>query len=313
MTSQIELRHLRYFAAVAQTLHFGRAAEQLSITQPVLSDQIRRLETLLGVQLLYRTKRVVALTEPGRIFLADVLKLLEHTEGAIATVQRAAQGKLGKLSIGYTGPALYTVMPAILRQFRDRYPDVELTLRELCTPDQEAALLAGELHVGFLHPPISSPLQQREILSESMVVALPDSHPLASQPDLSIQDLSHESFILFPQAVGPQLYGEIMMLCAQAGFSPKVVQEATPQPTMIGLVAAGLGVAFVAESLQSISRSGVVYRSLRENTPVLKLAIAWKDSTTQHRDSSSAIVSPLEHFLQSVDDWLQAGCEWPNV
>ena len=293
---------------MAQTLHFGRAAEQLNITQPVLSDQIRRLETLLGVQLLYRTKRVVQLTEPGSIFLADAQRLLNQAETAIATVQRAAQGKLGKLSIGYTGPALYTVLPEILRQFRDRYPDIELTLRELCTPDQEAGLLADELHIGFLHPPIESPLQQREVLSESMVVALPDSHPLASKPDISIQDLSNESFILFPQAVGPKLYGEIMTLCAQAGFSPKVVQEATPQPTMIGLVAAGIGIAFVSTSLQSISRPGVVYRSLREDMPTMKLAIAWPDPSTQHRALDSSTVSPLQHFLQSIDDWLESRC-----
>ncbi|NEQ45995.1 MAG: LysR family transcriptional regulator [Leptolyngbya sp. SIOISBB] len=312
MAAQVELRHLRYFAAVAQTLHFGRAAEQLGITQPVLSDQIRRLETLLSVQLLYRTKRVVQLTEPGRIFLADVSRLLEHTDTAIATVQRAAQGKLGKLAIGYTGPALYTVLPEIVRRFRDRYPDVQLNLHELCTPDQEAALLAGELHIGFLHPPLAAPWQQREVLSEPMVVALPDSHPLASQPELSIQDLSQESFILFPQTVGPKLYGEIMTLCAQAGFSPKVVQEATPQPTMIGLVAAGIGIAFVSTSLQSISRPGVVYRSLQEATPMLKLAIAWKDSSTQHHNQSS-VISPLEHFLQVVDDWLQPGNQLPNA
>ncbi|MDB9526256.1 LysR family transcriptional regulator [Oscillatoria sp. CS-180] len=301
MTSQIELRHLRYFVAVAQALHFGRAAEQLSITQPVLSDQIRRLETLLGVQLLYRTKRVVALTEPGRIFLADVLKLLEHTEGAIATVQRAAQGQLGTLKIGYTGPALYTVLPEILRLFRDRYPAVELSLHEHCTPDQEAALLADELHVGFLHPPIEAPLQQREVLCESMMMALPEHHPLARQTDLSIKDFAQESFILFPQTVGPHLHSQIMMLCTQAGFSPQVVQEVTPQPTMIGLVAAGLGVAFVAESLQSISRSGVVYRSLRETMPQLKLAITWK-APSQPR----TVVPPAVHnFLTVIDEWMQ--------
>lgn len=159
MALPVELRHLRYFVTIAQELHFGRAAARLGITQPVLSDQIRRLEALLGVQLLYRTKRVVQLTEPGQIFLADAMRLLEQTEAAITTVQRAAQGILGKLSIGYTGPALYTVLPEIVRTFRDRYPDVELTLHELCTPDQEAALLADEIQVGFLHPPTKAPVK----------------------------------------------------------------------------------------------------------------------------------------------------------
>ncbi|NER00780.1 MAG: LysR family transcriptional regulator [Cyanothece sp. SIO2G6] len=312
----MELRHLRYFVAIAQTLHFGRAAEQLGITQPVLSDQIRRLETLLGVQLLYRTKRVVQLTEPGRIFLPEVLRLLHQTETAIATVQRAAQGKLGQLKIGYTGPALYTVLPEILRQFRDRYPEVELSLHEYCTPDQETALLSGELQLGFLHPPIDSPLQQREIRCEPMVVALPENHPLVNKPSLSIKDLAQESFILFPEPVGPNLYRQIMNLCTEAGFSPKIVQEVTPQPTMIGLVAAGIGIAFVSESLKNISRPGVLYRSLQEATPLLKLAIVWKSASTQASDTLPASNSTLtasssillDNFLKLVDEWMQSRC-----
>ncbi|ESA35986.1 family transcriptional regulator [Leptolyngbya sp. Heron Island J] len=293
-TASIELRHLRYFVAVAQTLHFGRAAERLGITQPVLSDQIRRLETLLGVQLLYRTKRVVQLTEPGRIFLADVLQVLAQTDTAIATVRRAAQGKFGKLVIGYTGPALYTVLPEIVRTFRDRNPNVELTLQENCTPQQEAALLADEIQVGFLHPPIDAPVKLQTVLQEPLIVALPENHPLAARSTLSINDLAYESFILFPRTVGPHLYGQILSLCTQAGFTPKVVQEVTPQPTMVGLVAAGIGIAFVATSMQKISRPGVVYRKLQEETPILQLAMAWKD------DQKSPV---LDSFLTVVNDW----------
>ncbi len=300
MTLPVELRHLRYFVSVAQTLHFGRAAEQLGITQPVLSDQIRRLETLLGVQLLHRTKRVVQLTEPGRIFLTDAMRLLAQTDAAIATVQRAAQGEIGKLAIGYTGPALYTVLPEIVRTFRDRYPDVELTLREICTPDQEAALLADAIQIGFLHPPIDTPLKLQEVLQESMVVALPEHHPLAAQITVSIKDLAQEPFILFPRSVGPYLYSRILSLCAEAGFSPKVVQEVTPQPTMIGLVAAGIGIAFVSASLQSIHRPGVVYRELQEEAPSLRLAIAWQEEVRS---------ATLQNFLEVVNKW----CSHRNV
>lgn len=291
-TASIELRHLRYFVAVAQTLHFGRAAEHLGITQPVLSDQIRRLETLLGVQLLHRTKRVVQLTEPGRIFLADVLQVLAQTDTAIATVRRAAQGKFGKLAIGYTGPALYTVLPEIVRTFRDRNPHVELTLHEYCTPQQEAALLANDIQVGFLHPPIDAPVNQHTVFEETLVVALPENHPLTERSSLSINDLANESFILFPPTVGPHLYSQILSLCA--GFKPRVVQEVTPQPTMVGLVAAGIGIAFVATSMQKISRPGVVYRNLQEETPILQLAMAWKD------EQKSPV---LESFLTVVNDW----------
>ncbi|MEM1255778.1 MAG: LysR family transcriptional regulator [Cyanobacteria bacterium P01_H01_bin.21] len=293
--TSVELRHLRYFVAVAQLLHFGRAAEQLGITQPVLSDQIRRLETLLGVQLLHRTKRVVQLTEPGRVFLDDALQILAQTDSAIATVRRAAQGKFGKLTIGYTGPALYTVLPEIVRTFRDRNPNVELTLYENCTPQQETALLANEIQVGFLHPPIDAPLTLRTIWQEPMVVALPENHALAGRPNLSVKDLTHESFILFPRTVGPHLYSQIVSLCTQAGFNPKVVQEVTPQPTMIGLVAAGIGIAFVADSMQKISRPGVVYRQLQEDTPTLELAIAWKN------EQQSPV---LQSFLTVVHEWL---------
>ncbi|MEM8605449.1 MAG: LysR family substrate-binding domain-containing protein, partial [Cyanobacteria bacterium P01_H01_bin.121] len=178
--------------------------------------------------------------------------------------------------------------------FRDRQPQVELQLRELCTPDQEAALLANDIQIGFLHPPIHSRLQTQDILAESMVLALPENHPLAAQTTLSIKDLASESFILFPRDVGPYLYSRILLLCAQAGFSPKVAQEVTPQPTMIGLVAAGLGVAFVSESLQSISRPGVIYRKLQEETPMLQLAIAWNN------ESKSSI---LANFLHTIQDW----------
>ncbi|MEO0538092.1 MAG: LysR family transcriptional regulator [Cyanobacteria bacterium P01_A01_bin.123] len=295
VTQAMELRHLRYFVAVAQELHFGRAAEHLGITQPVLSDQIRRLEALLGVQLLYRTKRVVQLTEPGQFFLMDAVSLLAQADAAVATVQQAARGKMGKLSIGYTGPALYTVLPEIVRIFRDRYPDVDLNLREICTHKQEAALLADEIQVGFLHPPIDSPLQLQKVLCEPMILALPQDHALTNQRKVSVTDLAHESFILFPQTVGPHLYSQILTLCAQAGFSPRVVQEVTPQPTMIGLVAAGLGVAFVSTSLQSIGRPGVVYRELKETAPTLQLAIAWK---------KTAQSQVLENFLAVVNSWL---------
>ncbi len=293
-TAAIELRHLRYFVAVAQELHFGRAAERLGITQPVLSDQIRRLETLLGVQLLHRTKRVVQLTEPGKSFLVDVIQVLEQTDAAIATVRRAAQGKFGKLAIGYTGPALYTVLPEIVRTFRDRNPNIEITLHEHCTPAQEAALFADKIHVAFLHPPIDSNVQLQTVLQEPMVVALPENHPLAHRSFLSIKELAQDSFILFPRDIGPYLYSQIIGLCNRAGFNPRVVQEATPQPTMIGLVAAGIGIAFVSASMQTISRPGVVYRQLQEEAPTLQLAIAWKN------EQKSPV---LQNFLNVVNDW----------
>lgn len=299
-----ELRHLRYFVTVAQSLHFGRAAQQLGITQPVLSDQIKRLETLLGVKLLHLTKRVVQLTKPGEVLLKESIQLLFQAETAFDNVQRSAKGEIGQLSIGYTGPALYTVMPEIVRAFRDRYPQVSLTLHERCTPDQETALLNGDIQVGFLHPPIDTPLQLISILREPMVLALPENHPLAAQAKVSIRDLADESFILFPRSVGPNLYANILKLCASAGFTPDIVQEVTPQPTMVGMVAAGIGIALVSASMKQIHRSGVAYCEMEEVGPVLELAIAWNLANKGNNSLSKASESPmLQNFLAIADNW----------
>ena len=287
----MELRHLKYFVAVAEELHFGRAAEKVQITQPVISDQIRRLEQELGIKLFFRTKRIVQLTEPGKIFFKEAKQILARVEKAIAEVQKAERGELGSLTIGHTGPALYTLLPKMIRTFRDRYPQVELVLKEICTNEQVEALNAGAIEVGFLHPPIEGDFEFISIMKEKMILALPEDHPLTTFTQVPISKLSNQPFILFPQPEGPYLYSRLLSICQQAGFSPQVVQEVTPQPTMIGLVAAGIGVSFVSSSLQSINRPGVVYRELDVATPELELVAAWK----------SKKVSPvLAKFLQVV-------------
>ena len=272
----MELRHLKYFVALAEELHFGRAAAKVQITQPVMSDQIRRLEQELGVKLFFRTKRTVQLSEPGKIFFAEATQILERVEKAIAEVQKAEQGELGSLVIGYTGPALYSVLPKIIRTFRDRYPQVELVFKEICTNGQVKALNSGDIDVGFLHPPIKGDFEFISIMTEKMILALPEDHPLTTFTQVPISKLSNQPFILFPRQEGPYLYSRILSMCQQAGFSPQVVQEVTPQPTIIGLVAAGIGVSFVSSSLQSINRPGVVYRELDVLTPELELVAAWK-------------------------------------
>ena len=289
----MELRHLKYFVAVAEELHFGRAAEKVQITQPVISDQIRRLEQELGVKLFFRTKRTVELTEPGKIFFKEAKQILERVEKAVDAVQKADRGELGSLMIGYTGPALYTLLPKIIRTFRDRYPQVELVLKEICTNEQVEALNSGNIEVGFLHPPVDGEFEFISIMTEKMVLALPEDHPLTTFTKVPISKLSNQSFILFPRHEGLSLYNRILLMCQQAGFAPKIVQEVTPQPTMIGLVAAGIGVSLVSESLQNINRPGVVYRKLDVPTPELELVAAWKKEK----------VSPvLPKFLQVVTE-----------
>ena len=287
----MELRHLKYFVAVAEELHFGRAAAKVQITQPVISDQIRRLEQELGVKLFFRTKRTVQLTEPGKIFFEEVKEILQRVEKAVSAVQKADRGELGSLIIGYTGPALYTLLPKIIRTFREYYPQVELILKEICTHEQVEALQSGDIEVGFLHPPIEADFEFISIMTEKMVLALPEDHPLATLTQVPISKLSDQPFILFPRKVGPHLYNRILSICQQAGFSPKVVQEVTPQPTIIGLVAAGIGVSFVSDSLQNLNRPGVVYRKLDVPTPELELVAAWK---------SEKISPVLQKFLQVV-------------
>ncbi|MDJ0702623.1 MAG: LysR substrate-binding domain-containing protein [Leptolyngbyaceae cyanobacterium MO_188.B28] len=273
----MELHSLRYFVAVAEELHFGRAATRLHITQPALSRQIRGLEAELGIELLKRTKRTVELTEAGATFLVEVRKALQQVESAIHMAQRVARGEIGALRIAFTASAMHTVLPKILKQFRDRYPKVTLEMTELCTLDQVDALRTEIVDVGFLHPPIEAPfLKLYALQGEKLIVALPQTHPLARQQHLSLKALAAESFILHPRYEGPILYDQIVTLCRNAGFEPDIVHEAVKNQTRVGLVAAGLGVAFVPESLQSSGLTGVAYCTLVGESPDLQLAAAWR-------------------------------------
>lgn len=278
----MELRHLRYFVAVAEELHFGRAAKRLCITQQPLSRQIKDLEEELGVELFYRTKRTVRLTEVGQIFLIETRKTLEQADYAVELVKQASQGKIGLITVGFTGSALNIVLPAAVRQFKKLYSQVDLTLKRMQTPEQVEALNNGQIDLGLLHPPINDEgLILETIYREQLVVALPDHHPLAnvSKP-VSLQQLANESFIIFPRHIGSVLYDRIINLCQQAGFSPNIVQEAIPQQTILGLVAAEIGVSLIHSSVRTLGRSGVVFKDLIEPTPILETAVAWNPNTT---------------------------------
>lgn len=279
----MELRHLRYFVAVAEELHFGRAAKRLCITQQPLSRQIKDLEEELGVELFYRTKRTVRLTEVGAIFLAETRKTLQQADRAVELVQQASQGKIGRITVGFTGSALNILLPTIVRQFKQLYPQVDLTLKRMQTPEQVEALNNGQIDLGLLHPPVDdNTLVLETIYQEKLIVALPDNHPLAkdiSEP-ISLQQLANESFVLFPRHIGSVLYDRIINLCQQAGFSPNVIQEAIPQQTILGLVAAGIGISLIHSSARTLGRNGVVFRDLIESTPILETAVAWNSQAT---------------------------------
>ncbi|BAY84504.1 LysR family transcriptional regulator [Calothrix parasitica NIES-267] len=293
----IELRHLHYFIAVAEELHFSRAAERLHISQPPLSQQIRALEEQLGVKLFERTKRQVQLTEAGTVFLERSYLVLEQLEQAIEVTQRIGRGEVGRLAIAFVDSATYTVLPDILGVFREQFPAVELRLHEMTTAQQIQALHLKQVDIGIVRSAIREPgLSVECLLQESLLLALPQNHPLSAQTKVSLCALVDESFILFPAKLGPVFYEQIINMCQQARFRPKVAQEAVQMQTIIGLVAAGLGIAFVPTSMQNFPRSGVVYRPLQEQTPSSGLYLAWREH------DSSPVIRAFLNLAQKVGE-----------
>jgi len=286
----MEIRHLRYFNAVAQELHFGRAAQKLHISQPPLSQQIQELERELGVQLFYRTKRHVELTEAGTLFLKETRLILDQVAHAVQTAQRASRGETGRLMVGFVMSATCSILPEILRAFRERYPGVTLVLEEATTGSGIAALKDNKLHLCFVRLPIrDEALTSEAIVKESLILAVPEGHRLSRRARISLAQIADEPFVLFPRTHGAGFYDQILASCHQAGFSPKVVQEASQMQTILSLVAAGVGVALIPDSVKSLRQDNVRYLELRDQTPSTGIAIA------HLRDNSSPVI---EHFLR---------------
>jgi len=262
----MELRHLRYFIAVAEELNFTRAAEKLHIAQPPLSQQIQHLEAELGFQLFRRTKRTVHLTAAGQVFFEEAGKILQQVDRAIQLGRQTSRGELGQLTIGFVSSSAHNVVPAILQAFRTRCPAVKLELHELTTNEQLQRLRFGQIDIGFVRPPVEEDGINSEIVfREPLIVALPETHHLADRAKVELRQLSTEPFILFPRSQAPGLYDLIVSLCQQAGFSPIAAQEAIQMQTIVSLVAAEMGVAIVPASMQNFQRSGVVYKALPKN------------------------------------------------
>jgi len=285
----MELRHLRHFVAVTETLHFGRAAERLYMAQPPLSQSIRQLEEEVGVALFERTSRRVALTPAGIVFHAHALRILQGVDEACLAARRAELGEVGWLGIGFSASAAYDVLPGALRTFRKAYPDVDLRLYEMNAAEQAHALRDGKIHLGLARPSIEEPGLVRETIThEPFVVALPTAHPRAASPDLDLADFADEPFILFPTLPKPSYGDSILQVCALAGFVPHVAQEVREMQTAISLVAAGMGIALVPAPVQNMQRVGVTYRPLRAPLAFTELTAA-----TRQLDASP----PLRNFL----------------
>lgn len=290
----MELRHLRYFLALAEELHFGRAAKRLSISQPPLSRQIRQTEEELGVPLFTRSKRRVALTPAGRVMLVRARAVLDEADALSPIVRQAHRGEIGRLVVGFVHSAGYGLMPPVVREFRRLCPDVKLVLRERIFGEQLDDLRAGRIDVGLLRPPVGDQaLVTETIWREPFVAALPAGHPLSGQGPLRLKALARQPFILFPRERSAVFHDQIQTLCRKAGFVPAMAQETNTIHTALGLVGAGIGVALVPASVRRIGAVDVTFRSLVEARPQAELALAWK------RDESNPV---LARFLGVARD-----------
>ncbi len=267
----MELRHIRYFVAVAEELHFRRAAERLNVSQPPLSQQIRQLEEELGVALFVRNRRGVSLTPAGRRFLPRARRILSDVDIALLLTKRdSAQ----TFTVGFVSSAT-SLMAPILRNFRGAHPEIDLRLVEGSTSQQGDMLRSGEINVGFLRPPVPGRGINIEILvQERLALILANDHPLAGRPQLKLADMARERFVLFPRPLGPGLFDSIIVACRKAGFSPEIDQIGDSMLTILGLVAAGQGVSLVPASLKR-DASGVVFHQPNDLEETTALAAAY--------------------------------------
>ncbi|MNP12431.1 Hca operon transcriptional activator [compost metagenome] len=294
----IETRLLRQFIAVAEELHFHKAAERLHMAQPPLSQAISRLEDKLGFSLFLRNKRGVRLTAAGTAFLDTAYRTLAELEQGIEFARNVSAGICGKLTITAISIAYYESLLNTLRRFRETYPNVRLSIREMPSASQAKALLAGEADIGFMRrlPLPAGTLEARLLLDEQIVMALPASHAKAQQGEVDLRDFADENFVFTPQALGSGYHAQLIALCEAAGFYPKVVQEAAQLHTLLGLVACGFGVALVPASfVGAIPRERVQFCPIRplddQPTPGLGLYMKWNA-----RNASPALTNFIAMF-----------------
>lgn len=288
----IDLRRLRYFVAVSDELHFGRAAERLHIAQPAISRQIAQLEAGIGALLFDRTRNNIRLTPAGKTLLEHARRILVDVAEAARLARRAAEGMTGVLEVGFVGSATYSVLPRILKRFRSAYPQIELVLHAMNTAELRDALVSRRIDVAFARPGIDDPeVIDEPLLDEPLIVALPEDHPCAALAEVSLPMLAKSSFVLYPRNPRPSFADTILHLCADAGFAPKVAQETMELQTALGLIAVGAGVSLVPASVEQSQRHGVAYRPIAGQAPRTKLSLSMR------RDNRAVA---LRHFRQEV-------------
>lgn len=259
----LELTHLRYFVAVAEELHFGRAAHKLAISQPPLTQQIQRLEQRIGYALFERSTRRTVLTEAGSVLLPMARAVLEQVDRAVAAAQSAGRGEAGKLVIATPPSVMLGALPRLIRQFRKALPKVELSLREMSTAAISESLLTGTADIGFLRcESLPEGLRELHRYREGVSVILPRQHRLAATARIRLAALARDPFVFFPRRLGASFYDELMACCRAAGFEPRIVQEATQWPTVVALVEAGMGVTIAPASVARLAARHCVARTL---------------------------------------------------
>ena len=272
----IELFQIRCFAAVAEELHFGRAAARLFMTQPPLSRQIQMLEQALGVQLLERSSRSVRLTPAGQAFYRDSTAVLALASQAADTARRIASGDAGRVVLGYTAVAGYALIPELVAALQRRFPAVDIVLREMVSSDQQQALSSHGIDLAFLRPLISGEAFGYALASkEPLLLAIPASHALAARPRPALKDLAGQDFIMYDPVEGSYFHQKIASLFAASGIAPRYVQQIAQTHTILGLVRAGIGMAIVPASAQSLRLENIVYRPLWRKDVVAELYMAW--------------------------------------
>ena len=287
----VELGDLEAVVALAEALHFGRAADRLHVSQPALSKRIRKLEDRIGGPLLVRRYRDVRLTEAGRLLAERGRHLLRDFEATVALSQRAARGEAGRLRIGFGIASILGLLPDVLLRFRSSHPQVQLQLRDMSTPEQIDALAAGEIDIGFVRLPVADPrLVVRPVLDERLVLAIGPPSPWNAR--VGLRSVSAEPFIVIARGRSASFYDHALSVCAAAGFAPRIVQEAHELFTVLSLVGAGVGVSLVPRSAALMHLPGVRFRELTLPEAAWDIAVAW------HRDANN--VPLVQRFVEMV-------------
>lgn len=282
MSMDIELRHLRYFLAVADELHFGRAAQRLHMAQPPLSQQIQRLEEMLGYALFVRTSREVRLTAAGKEFQERARHTLRKIESDVAATQRIGRGEVGTLTVGFIGSGMLTPFPQMLGEYRRKYPEVNLQLREDYTASLTQALLDGVIDVAILRDSESADgLHVETLMEEPFIVVMPVGHRLATKNSITAKDLRHEPFVLFARTRGTNAWRKTVAACEAEGFVPNVVQEGPQWLMIVRLVGAGLGVTIAPACAQKLSDTDTVCRKLRAAPFPTSIELAYRAAETR--------------------------------